>query len=449
MYLDHFNLAEEPFSVTSDPRFLYLSQSHEEALAHLEYCVTQRKGFAAITGEVGTGKTTLLNTLITKLTAQHSVAFVYRSASSTEELMRYVFKDLHLDAPATDRATYLNLFNDYLLQQMQAGREVVLIIDEGQNLPVPVLEDLRLISNFEVPGRKLVQIILAGQSELGEKLRSPELRQLNQRIAIQFQLRALTLEETGHYIQHRLKVANARALDIFRSAAVKAVFQASGGVPRLINQICDTAMVRAAYQRKSTVDASMVRAVMKEDFQFRTTAGEREKSGLPFKWVALAAAALVVVAGMAGWMAGRREPTPERQDPGAMAAAPDTTLTIAKATDGVTTPPTQGKESVTGTEVVDQTAAVAAESATPPANGTDIEKNRHLEVRGEVKVREGDSLVELARRRYGFSSWELLKALQNVNPQITNPNYILVGDTVILPAFDEQSLSRMRKGETF
>jgi nucleoid-associated protein YgaU len=122
---------------------------------------------------------------------------------------------------------------------------------------------------------------------------------------------------------------------------------------------------------------------------------------------------------------------------------------MAKATDGVTTPPTQGKESVTGTEVVDQTAAVAAESATPPANGTDIEKNRHLEVRGEVKVREGDSLVELARRRYGFSSWELLKALQNVNPQITNPNYILVGDTVILPAFDEQSLSRMRKGETF
>lgn len=454
MYLDHFNLAEEPFSVTSDPRFLYLSQSHEEALAHLEYCVAQRKGFAAITGEVGTGKTTLLNTLITRLTTRHSVAFVYRSASSTEELMRYVFKDLHLDTPATDRATYLNLFNDYLLQQMQEDREVVLIIDEGQNLPVPVLEDLRLISNFEVPGRKLVQIILAGQSELGEKLRSPELRQLNQRISIQFQLRALTLDETGHYIQHRLKVANARALDIFRSAAVKAVFQASEGVPRLINQICDTAMVRAAYQRKSTVDASMVRAVMKEDFQFRTTSGDGGRPRFSLAWVATVALVLVLTAGAVGWLAGRRSPAPSVET--LAAAVVDSSHHVGADSTHQEAPPglatrqelAEHPQSVE----VDPQRRIEANDEDPiskPSPNAAMDKARGLEARGEVKVREGDSLVELARRRYGFSSWELLKALQEVNPQITNPNYILVGDTVVLPAFDDNALNRMRKGETF
>jgi len=446
VYLDHFNLAEEPFSVTSDPRFLYLSQSHEEALAHLEYCVSQRKGFAAITGEVGTGKTTLLNTLITKLTEVHAVAFVYRSASSTEELMRYVFKDLHLESPATDRATYLNMFNDYLLQQMQAGREVVLIIDEGQNLPIPVLEDLRLISNFEVPGRKLVQIILAGQSELGDKLRSPELRQLNQRIAIQFQLRALTLAETGHYIQHRLKVANARALDIFRSSAVKAVFQASGGVPRLINQICDTAMVRAAYQRKSTVDAAMVKAVMKEDFQFRSSAAGPEQKGKTLQWLLAAALVLALGAGGAGWLLGRRDVGPQAGPVLAQSSVPAPTVDGEAAADSALQKKPVADGSSLSPGVIDTPAATETQQARGTSSGkVDFDKLS----RDRVKVRSGDSLVELARRRYGFSSWELVKALQDVNPQIINPNHIMVGDDIVLPDFSDSTLRRMRGSETF
>ncbi len=164
-YLEHFGLHREAFSVTSDPSFLFLSESHEEALAHLVFCVEMRKGFGALIGEIGTGKTTLLNELLTRLDEKYSVAFVYQSAATTLELMHHIFHDLSLPEPGPDKASYFEAFNSYLLKEDEAGRDVVLVIDEGQNLENEVLEDLRLISNFETPEKKLVQIILAGQSE--------------------------------------------------------------------------------------------------------------------------------------------------------------------------------------------------------------------------------------------------------------------------------------------
>jgi general secretion pathway protein A len=476
VYLEHFHLTEEPFSVTSDPRFLYLSQSHDEALAHLDYCIKFRKGFAAITGEIGTGKTTLLNTLISRLDEHYSVAFVYRSAATTEELMRYVFKDLGLPTDLADRASYLNRFNDYLLEQAQAGRDVVLVIDEGQNLPSSVLEDLRLISNFETPTTKLVQIILAGQTELAEKLQSPELRQLSQRISIQYKLKALNPDETGSYIQHRLKTANARQLDIFQAKAVKRIYQASGGVPRVINQICDTALVRAAYLRKSVVDVSVVNAVLREDFQFRVLPGTPTQASEPTpiqRWAVRAALglAVIVVAGATGWWLGRQpvadgsgvrarvladdgaraelsngaEPTEPRRQASEQQAYPANAAGLSPQNVAERDARSQAIVSPASPVAVtrsDKTLATKPEAATATLPGEDANTTR-------VRVKAGDSMVELARRHYGFSTWELLNLLQRQNQQIENPNRILVGDWIVMPVLSDSAVSRLKAGQPF
>lgn len=453
MYLEHFQLAEEPFSVTSNPRFLFLSKSHEEALAHLDYCIKFRKGFAAITGEIGTGKTTLLNTLITHLDQNFSVAFVYRSASSTEELMQYVFKDLGLPTELADRSSYLNCFNDYLLAEARAGRDVVLVIDEGQNLPVAVLEDLRLISNFETPDKKLVQIILAGQTELGDKLRQPELRQLNQRISIQYQVKPLNADETGSYIQHRLKTAKARQLDIFRPAAVKLIHQLSGGIPRVINQICDTALVRAAFLHKSVVDPGLVRAVVREDFQFRSMEGATGRrplfNSVGGRRAALAGAglALVCVAGLGGWWLGHRG---EESMPAVVQAA-DATEPTAATPAGVLDPAVAERAST----LQEEPAATAHEVTPAAAERQAVPRTPAVEApppAGEterVRVRLGDSFSRLALEHYGFSTWELMGLMQRHNPHIQNPNKILAGDWIELPALSDTLRSRLKTGQPF
>ncbi len=478
MYLDHFGLAEEPFSVTSDPRFLFLSDSHEEALAHLTYCVEYRKGFAAITGEVGTGKTTLLNTLISRLDQQHSVAFVYQSAGSTIELMRYVFKDLGLAVECRDRTEYLNRFNDYLLQENAAGREVVLVVDEAQNLSIEVLEDLRLISNFEAGSKKLVQIILAGQSELGQKLRLPELRQLNQRIAIQYVLQPLGVEETAAYIQHRLKSAGASRVDIFQPKALKAIFSATGGVPRLINQVCDTAMLRTFSQKKQVISAQIVHDVVREDFQFRHSVKDgskpaptdftlKRRSGLRLT-IILAVSTLVVfgVAWIGYLLRGITSETvgvPADVDSISKQAEVDSTRVelerlhaelqslqeqIAQGeshaneaasasieemhrtrSDRVSSTMNsegarvQVPEQMNVDRSIAQTTAISAETSVDPSNPEAM----------LIRIREGDTIVKIAHRVYSYSDWELVQRIWELNPQIGNPNLIQTGDLLRIP----------------
>ena len=473
MYLSHFGLAEEPFSVTSDPRFLFLSDSHEEALAHLSYCVEYRKGFAAITGEIGTGKTTLLNTLISRLDKQHSVAFVYQSASSTIELMRYVFKDLGITSDCADRTEYLNRFNDYLLQEMDAGRQVVLVVDEAQNLSIEVLEDLRLISNFEASNRKLVQIILAGQSELGQKLRLPELRQLNQRIAIQYVLQPLGAEETEAYVQHRLKTAGASRVDIFHPKAMKAIFAVTGGVPRLINQVCDTSMLRAFSQKRQVISAQNVHDVVREDFQFRHAIGDspvkrasrpadtRKRLALLFAVAVIPA--LVVIA--AWWLSANRVVAVDA--PGTLTAGEESAelvstkqalaqlqselaalreQAIEDAPEETASPAVEakGKPATTGvaSSQVSASQAVADDSKqalpVPRPEGIVAKPGEALEDPANpdallVRIREGDTIVKIAHRVYSYSDWALVQEIWTLNPQIGNPNLIQAGDLLRIP----------------
>src|SRR2546428_2960963 len=239
MYLTFYGLTEKPFNATPDPKFLYMSPGHREALAALLYGTQERKGFIVLTGKVGTGKTTLLHALCQRLNGQSAVSFVVNSTLPFDELLEYVLEDLGIGKTGESRAQRLIALNNFLIERERAGQNTVLIIDEAQNLDALTLEQIRLLSNFETPTSKLLQILLVGQSELKARLNLPELRQLKQRVGLRCQIPSLTLEETRAYIRTRLRIAGARDLGLFADSAVDRISAYSGGLPPLINTVCD------------------------------------------------------------------------------------------------------------------------------------------------------------------------------------------------------------------
>jgi len=245
MYEPHFGLTEKPFNLTPNPRFLYLSKTHQEALAHLRYGLENRVGFIAVTGEVGTGKTTILRSLFNQLdTTRYRLALLFNPCLTPLELLRAVCHEFGLPAAGTDSLSLLNELNGFLLEENHAGRTPVLVIDEAQNLDPEVLEQIRLLSNLETERDKLVQIVLVGQPELDDLLGRKELRQITQRIAVRCGLQPLDLMETCAYVQHRLQIAGVFG-ELFDATALTAVFRWSHGLPRLINVLCDRALLCA------------------------------------------------------------------------------------------------------------------------------------------------------------------------------------------------------------
>src|SRR6185503_18583025 len=220
MYLKFFGLLEKPFNATPDPRFLYMSPAHREALAQLLYGVQERKGFIVLTGAVGTGKTTLLHALSQRLNGQSAVAFVVNSTLSFDELLEYILEDLGVTKAGESRAQRLIALNNFLIERERAGQNTVLIIDEAQNLEPATLEQIRLLSNFETPTSKLLQILLVGQPELKAHLNLPTLRQLKQRVGLRYQIPPLTPEEIRAYVRTRLRIAGARDLGLFGEPAL-------------------------------------------------------------------------------------------------------------------------------------------------------------------------------------------------------------------------------------
>lgn len=271
MYCDFFGLTEKPFTITPNPHFMFLSNSHREAFAHLVYGIDSHAGFISLTGEVGTGKTTLLRTLLTNLDKeQHCSALIFNPCLSGEQLLAAICRELGLKTRKRDINSYYNLLNKFLITQHLEGRKVVLVIDEAQNLPIEVLEQLRMISNLETEQDKLVQIILAGQPELDELLGRHELRQLSQRIMLRFRLSPMGHDETGDYINHRLRVSGCRTPGLFSAGAVRSIYRFSQGVPRLINIACEHALVLAWSQEDQQVSKTMadqVIATIKPDYR--------------------------------------------------------------------------------------------------------------------------------------------------------------------------------------
>lgn len=264
MYREFFGLKERPFNVTSDPDFLFLSRVHKEALSHLLYGISERKGFLEITGEVGAGKTTLCRALLNQLDANTKTAFILNSTLPEMQLLQAIVEDFGLTVERKNKVAILKQFNNFLLEEVQKGNNIVLIIDEAQNIKASMLEEIRLLSNLETDKTKLLQIVLVGQPELKKKLNSPELRQLRQRIGVRFHVTALPREEVPNYIDHRLKVAGSNGTIRFTDEAIDSVYKYSGGIPRLINVVCDKALLLAYVMETSEISFGVVERSIRE-----------------------------------------------------------------------------------------------------------------------------------------------------------------------------------------
>jgi general secretion pathway protein A len=291
MYESHYGFTEKPFNLTPDPKYLYLSARHTEAFAHLEFGRRERGGFIVVTGEVGTGKTTLARYFLSRLDPRTATAFVLYPALSGAELLRTILDDLHVPAAGTSLKDSVDALHRFLLEARREERDVVLLIDEAQDLSAEVLEQVRLISNLETDTEKLITIVLMGQSELHEMLSRRELRQLAQRITARYHLAPLDEIGTSDYIRHRLEVAGGAGKVGFTKGALSAVHRLSGGIPRLVNLICDRALLAGYVRGTRTIDAAMVRRAAREVRGQAPSAWVR-----PLALLGTAAAAAAVVA---------------------------------------------------------------------------------------------------------------------------------------------------------
>ena len=268
MYRDYFRLHEDPFNITPDPRYLYLTNQHREALNHLLFGIRQRKGFICLTGEVGTGKTTLCRALLRQLDEpRYHTALILNPMLTETQLLRAIVDEFGIETKRRDRLGYLRLLNDFLLRINSDGQDAVLIVDETQDMSTKCLELVRLLSNLETDSQKLVQICLVGQPELREKLAKPALRQLAQRITVRYHLDAMTPEDTAAYLNHRLSVARGngeQGVVEFDGGAVKEIFRFSGGTPRLINAIGDKALLAGYVYRTGRINRRIVRLAAQE-----------------------------------------------------------------------------------------------------------------------------------------------------------------------------------------
>ena len=268
MYEDYYGFVEKPFSLTPDPRYLYRSESHANAFELLQYGIRRREGFIVVTGDIGTGKTTLCRALLDQLDRKTFTALVLNPFISEDDLLRLILQDFGVVSreemkrgrlAAVSRQALIEALNDFLLSLLPLRAKALLIIDEAQNLPRPILEFIRMLSNLETDKEKLLQIVMVGQLNLKDVLRSPELRQLDQRVSIRYELRPLAAEETAAYVAHRLTIAGGGAVVSFTPKALQSVYKYSGGIPRVINLLCDRALLAAYSERATRVTPEMVR----------------------------------------------------------------------------------------------------------------------------------------------------------------------------------------------
>jgi general secretion pathway protein A len=264
MYLEHYNLVEFPFNITPDPRFLYYAPHHREAYDHLMYGITQRKGFIELTGEVGSGKTTLCRALLSSLGDNVQTALILNPSLTETQLLRAMLNDFGLEPRGRDRLSYIECLNDFLLDHYHEGINVALLIDEAQDLTPQVMEQVRLLSNLETDQHKLIQIVLCGQPELKKRLNRPDLRQLRQRITVRYYLPPLTVDETANYIKHRLWVAGPESTAVFSAGAVKAVHRYAQGCPRLINAVCDNALLAGYVNGAHTIATRDIKKAIRQ-----------------------------------------------------------------------------------------------------------------------------------------------------------------------------------------
>lgn len=259
MYLEFFKLKESPFNITPDPHYLFFSRQHREAYDHVMYGIRERKGFIQLTGEVGSGKTTLCRAVLSELGHNVQTALILNPCLSEAQLMRAILRDFGLASSGKDMLKLIETLNTFLLQRMEAGANVALLIDEAQNLSPKLMEQVRLLSNLETTQQKLIQIVLVGQPELEKKLTHVSLRQLRQRITVRSHLGPLQEKEVGAYVAHRLNRAGGGERIVFDPKAIHRVYRYSRGTPRLINAVCDNALLAGYVAGTWRIDVTCVK----------------------------------------------------------------------------------------------------------------------------------------------------------------------------------------------
>lgn len=331
MYVQHFGLKQAPFSIAPDPRYLYMSERHREALAHLLYGVRGEGGFVVLTGEIGAGKTTVCRCFLEQVPERCNVAYIFNPKLTVEELLRTICAEFHIPAPhdgpgAATVKDHVDALNDFLLRTHAAGQNNVLIIDEAQNLSAEVLEQLRLLTNLETNERKLLQIVLIGQPELRQLLARPQMQQLAQRVIARYHLEALSEVETAHYVGHRLAIAGLTGEVPFDRAALRRIYRHSRGIPRRINLLADRALLGAYAQGRTRIDAATVDAAAKEVFD-ESLPDARERSGPPrLAWAAAGVAVGAVLAGAAVLLLAPRDGSSPTEAAAVAAARPPAAL---------------------------------------------------------------------------------------------------------------------------
>jgi general secretion pathway protein A len=282
VYTEFFGLTEKPFSITPDPRYLYMSARHADALAHLIYGISESGGFIQLTGEVGTGKTTLIRSLLEQLPEKAEIALILNPQLSSREFLQVICEELGTTPPRDDSVkARIDSLNSHLLERHAAGKRVVLIVDEAQTLSPELLEQVRLLTNLETAKQKLLQIILIGQPELRDLLSRPEMRQIAQRVTGRYHLEPLSKEDTAAYVRHRMRVAGAQS-DVFKASGVRRLFSRSRGIPRLINVVADRALLAAYTQDRHNVDGKLIERAAAEVF------GSHRPGGRWWPWAAVA-----------------------------------------------------------------------------------------------------------------------------------------------------------------
>ena len=472
MYCNFFGFSEKPFDVTPDPKFLYLSPGHQEMLATLIYGIRERKGFMTIVGEVGTGKTTLLNTVLGRLDEKTSATFIFNTDVTFDEMLTTALVDLGLAKPEeiVPKPAALRRLNDFAIRQLSTGGNVVLLVDEAQNLDRAAMESLRLLSNLETRKHKLIQIVLSGQPELDVKLNQAELRQLAQRISLKRYITPLKEQETYEYIQHRLSMADYNGPALFDRQARKMIWEYSGGVPRKINVLCDNALLIAYSLRQKRIGVSVVEEAIK-DLSWSPFSGAREaREQRPVQPTPLSqgkashsrfamAASLVFTACVmlfVGLLLGS-----SRLDLAEIRLLPVWASIRAKIPIQMVRPdsqPVSAKEVAIAEEgALSTLLQERAESGQPtvleaprglqgldnmPAGPGAQEPLAHPEAIGwvadpgkrrTVVVKTGENLFQIILQSYGRYDGRLLKAVLRENPEIQNPDHITARQVVRLP----------------
>ncbi|HME43115.1 MAG TPA: AAA family ATPase [Syntrophorhabdales bacterium] len=460
MYQKFYNLTKEPFHITPNPEFLYLSESHKQALASMIYGIEKRKGFIAITGGVGVGKTTIVRAYLEKAKAASlRVIYVFQANITFKDLVRTIYREFDLELATNNLVEMVNGLHLALIELFRQGKTVVIIIDEAQNMPIETLENLRMLSNLETPTEKLVQVVLVGQAELDGLLEKHELRQLKQRIAIRARILPLSAEDSRAYIEHRLSVAGLNDSSIFDKRALDIIIKEGAGIPRKLNVLCDNALITGFGYQKNPVTTSIAREVIADFASPRTERRPVRRRYIPVLIVLTIFVALVIALlyspysnrlmeslGVEGF-SHETKPEPVRAavnknpeaNPQGTTAAP--ALPVAPAVP--VAPPVAAAPAVPVAPTVSAPPAVPA-PAKQPSEANEKEKKAaqpQSNVKTQYKIRvvkEGETLANLIREVYGISTKasldpSIIKLVKQHNPMITDSNLIIAGSVIQFP----------------